>query len=169
MANNIMKTSISFEKNSTKAVTWLAGIALLVLGFPHAGYGVLGGDTFSVQADQLRMKASVKTTQAEAYTVQEMQGTSGTVVREYVSPAGKVFAVAWKGPFLPDLHQILGASFAPFTQAVQAQKWRRLGHGPVAVRQPGLVVLSGGHPRDYVGKAYLPDLMPQGVTAEEIR
>jgi hypothetical protein len=32
----------------------------------------------------------------------------GTSVRRYVSPAGKVVAVAWKGPVMPDLRQVLG-------------------------------------------------------------
>jgi hypothetical protein len=140
-----------------------------MFALPRSASAALGGDAVSAQADQVRLRAAVKTTQTGSYTVQEMQAPSGTVVREYVSPAGKVFAVAWRGPFLPDLHQILGASFDTFTHAVQAQKWRRPGHGPVAVRQPGLVVLSGGHPRNYFGKAYLPELLPQGVSAEEIR
>jgi hypothetical protein len=115
------------------------------------------------------MKATLKTTQTEAYTVHEIQAPSGTVVREYVSPAGKVFAVAWRGPFLPDLHQVLGASFAPFTQAVQAQKRQRTGHGPVLIQQEGLVVKSAGHARNFFGKAYLPELLPEGVSAGDIR
>lgn len=148
---------------------WLAGVALLLLAFPLAALAELGGDATSVLADQAHMKANLKTTQAEAYTVHEIQAPSGTVVREYVSAAGKVFGVAWKGPFLPDLHQILGASFTPFTEAVQAQKRQRTGHGPVLVQQDALVVKSAGHARNFFGKAYLPELLPQGVSAEEIR
>jgi hypothetical protein len=115
------------------------------------------------------MRASLKTTAAEKYTVHEIQSPSGTIVREYLSPAGKVFAVAWRGPFLPDLHQILGTSFQPFAQAAHAQKARRPGHGPVLVQQDGLVVKSSGHARNFFGKAYLPALLPQGVSAEDIR
>jgi len=144
-------------------------ITLALFAFPLAASAALGGDAPSVRADQARLRAALKTTQTGKYTLQELKAPSGTVVREYVSSAGKVFAVAWRGPFLPDLHQLLGASFQPFTQAAHAKRERRPGHGPVVVRQSGLVVLSAGHPRDYFGRAYLPDLLPQGFTAEEIQ
>ncbi len=144
-------------------------VALLLVGMSTTTFAALGGDANSIQADEVRLRAVAKTTQTDAYTIQQIQSPDGTVVKEYVSPEGKVFAVAWRGRFLPDLQQILGASFTPFTQAVQSMKNRRPGHGPVAVRQAGLVVLSAGHPRDYFGKAYLPDLVPQGVNAEELR
>jgi hypothetical protein len=164
-----MSISKFVEKNSAQSPMWLAGIALLFLSVPLTASAELGGDATSVVADQARMKATLKTTQSEAYTVHEIQSPSGTVVREYVSPAGKVFAVAWRGPFLPDLHQILGASFQPFTQAVQAQKRERPGRGPVVIQQEELVVKSAGHARNFFGKAYLPKMLPEGVREEEIR
>ena len=145
-----------------------AAMALALLALPLAMFASLGGDATSIQSDQVRLRAEAKATQKDSYTIQEIKSPSGTVVREYVAD-GKVFGVAWRGPFLPDLHQILGTSFVPFTQAVRLQKNRRPGHGPVAVRQSGLVVFSGGHQRDYFGTAYLPGLMPKGVSAEEIR
>ncbi|MGH9501781.1 MAG: DUF2844 domain-containing protein [Terriglobales bacterium] len=147
----------------------LASIALLGLALALNASAELGGDATSVLADQAHMKATLKSTKTEAYTVHEIQAPSGTVVREYVSPAGKVFGVAWRGRFLPDLHQILGASFAPFTEAVQAQRRQRAGRGPVLVQQKGLVVKSAGHARNYFGKAYLPELMPEGITPGDIR
>jgi Protein of unknown function (DUF2844) len=159
---------IPFEKQPARS-SRLFAITFLLVALPFTAVAELGGDATSVLADQAHMKATLKTTQTEAYTVHEIQAPSGTVVREYVSPAGKVFAVAWRGPFLPDLHQVLGASFAPFTQAIQAQKRQRTGHGPVLVQQEGLVVKSGGHARNFFGKAYLPGLLPQGVSAGDIR
>jgi hypothetical protein len=164
---NTMRISAPSRRKAVRSA-WLAGIAFL-LALPVATSAELGGDFTSVLADQAHMKATLKTTEAEAYTVHEIQAPSGTAVREYVSPAGKVFAVAWRGPFLPDLHQILGASFTTFTQNVQAQRTQRSGRGPVVVKQDALVVKSLGHARNYFGKAYLPELMPQGVKDEDIR
>jgi hypothetical protein len=163
---DMMRISVLSRKAARSA--WLAGIAFL-LALPIAASAELGGDFTSVLADQAHMKATLKTTPAAAFTVHEIQAPSGTVAREYVSPAGKVFAVAWRGPFLPDLHQILGASFTTFTQSVQAQKMQRSGHGPVLVKQDALVVKSLGHARNYFGKAYLPELMPDGVQDKDIR
>ena len=87
-------------------------------------------------------------------------------MREYVSPDGKVFAVAWHGPTSPDLKQLLGSHFEEFRQALRN---RGPGHGPIVLQLPGLVVQLGGHMRDFGGRAYLPDQLPSGVRAEDIR
>lgn len=111
------------------------------------------------------MQASLRTTQASAYTLHELKTPSGVNVREYVSPSGKVFAIAWHGPSRPDLKQLLGAHFDEFRQALQT---RGPGHGPVLIQLPGLTVQLGGHMRDFAGRAYLPGQIPAGVRAEEI-
>lgn len=89
-------------------------------------------------------------------------------MREYVSPTGKVFAVAWQGPWPPDLQQLLGPYFSKFQQAMQSQK-KRAGRSPVLVHQSNLVVEHGGLMRSFAGRAYLTDQIPSGVTLESIR
>ncbi len=116
------------------------------------------------------MRGVQKTTRTELYTVHEIKATNGTVVKEYASSAGKIFAVAWQGPFLPDFRQILGGYFERFSQGSQARNNNRPRiRGPILIQEPGLVVHSGGHMRAYFGRAYLPDQVPQGVNIEEIR
>ena len=127
----------------------------------------LGGDVASVQNDMVRMRASLKITHAEAYTVHEMQMSSGTAVREYVSPAGQVFGVAWQGPFLPDMKQILGIYFSRY-EHVGIAKPRRA-QGPLMIDTPELVLESSGHMQSYRGRAYVPTMVPQGVSLDAIR
>lgn len=103
--------------------------------------------------------------QANGYVVHELQSTKGIRVREYVSPQGKVFAVAWHGPWLPNLKQLLGEYYGQYQQAIAAQTQR---HGPVMVRTSGLVVQLGGHMRDFAGRAYLAEEIPAGVRLEDI-
>jgi hypothetical protein len=147
---------------------FLSGALLsLVIALP-AGAS-LGGDTASIEADQVHMQGTRKMTALQNYTVHEIQGAAGTVVREYVSSSGKVFAVTWHGPWPPDLHQLLGSYSDQYLQAVKARSGTRMGRGPLIVEQPGLVVHSGGHPRDFGGAAYVPENLPQGVRAEDIR
>ena len=67
---------------------------------------------------------------------------------------------------MPDLRQVLGAHFDEYVAAMAATRNRR---GPVLVQLPGLVVQSGGHMRGFVGKAYVPETLPPGVSAEDIR
>lgn len=130
----------------------------------------LGEDASSVQADQSHMQAGLRTTEAEAYTVHEIQAPTGIVVREFVSPtSGKVFAVAWQGPWPPDMRQILASYFAQYQQSAQTQANSHPGRRPLVINQPGLVVQSGGHMRSFAGRAYIPEMLPPGVSAEAIR
>ena len=100
------------------------------------------------------------------FSVHEIQTASGTKVREYVSPAGSVFAVAWEGPVIPDLRQALGSYFDRYIAALAD---KQAGHRQVEVRESDFVVQSRGHMRAFSGRAYLPLLMPQGVTVDDLR
>jgi hypothetical protein len=144
-------------------------IALLMLALPLPALAALGGDVSSVHEDQAQMKGTLKTTQAKAYAVHEIKDSAGTVVKEYVSPAGQVFAITWHGPFIPNMQQFLGTYYEQFAEAAKAQRERGPGHRPVSINQPGLVFQNGGHMRAYFGKAYVPTMLPQGVTADEIQ
>ena len=110
----------------------------------------------------------MRVTQATSYQVHEMQAP-GSTVREYVSPDGKVFGVAWQGSARPDLQQVLGSYYATVQQAVQKEKSQRAGRHPISIQQPGLVVQMGGHQRNFSGRAYIPNMVPSSVKAAEIR
>lgn len=142
---------------------------LVMLALPFPLLASLGGDVTSVQADQAKMQGTLRTISSDSYTVHEIQASSGVAVKEYVSPGGKVFAVTWQGPFHPDLRQLLGAYFAQYVEAVQAQQAHRRGHGPLLIQQTGLVVQMSGHMRSFSGKAYIPQMLPAGVYAVDIR
>jgi len=143
--------------------------ALGVAATAAPAWGSLGGDAASVQADQVHMRASRQTTVAEGYTVHEMHTPGGTVVKEFVSPDGKVFGVAWQGPWPPDMRQVLGSYFDQYVQAAQSRAGGRIRRGPVMIEQPGLVVHTGGHMRAFGGTAYIPEMLPSGVRAESIQ
>lgn len=147
----------------------LLGIAVLMFLLPLPALAALGGDVTSVHEDQAQMKGTLKTTQAAAYTVHEIKASAGTVVKEYVSPAGKVFAITWRGQFIPNMQQLLGTYYQQFADAATAQREAHAGHRPVSIQQPGLVVQNGGHMRSYFGRAYVPAMLPQGVTTDEIQ
>ena len=150
---------------SNRRALLLAGLALVTIGVTVPAAASLGGDEATVAADHAAIAGTMKVARVQRYAVHEIAAPSGTVVREFVSPAGKVFAVAWSGPTMPDLRQVLGPYFDTYVAAVAQRKAR----GPVRVELPGLVVQSSGHMRAFVGKAYLPDGMPAGVATEEIR
>lgn len=159
------------KRSAWNCLSWTISLfaALTVtLGFCSPALASLGGDVTSVEADGTQMKATAKIAPNSGYQVHEMKAPTGTVVKEYVSPAGRVFAVSWHGPFLPDMQQVLGAYFQQFSAALQAQQ-HQYGHHPLNIQGPGLVVQTGGHMRAYSGRAYIPSMLPQGVQADEIK
>jgi hypothetical protein len=154
---------------SIRSSVLVAGTALVILVAALPVWASLGGDASSVQTDQLHMQGTLQMTSRQSYTVHEIRAATGMVVREYASSAGTVFAVAWHGPWPPDLRQLLGSYFEQYVQAAKAQSAARMGRRPLMIEQPGLVVQSGGHPRAFSGKAYVPDMLPTGVRAEDIQ
>jgi len=143
----------------------LFAIAAAMLGSPSFAHAWLGGDVASVQADQQRMNADVASTSTRGYTTYEMQTPSGTRVKEFVSPSGRVFAVAWQGPALPDMRQLLGAFFTRYVTADNA-----LGAAAASrlIDEPGFVVQAGGHMRAFVGRAYIPESIPAEVSVADL-
>jgi hypothetical protein len=142
-----------------------SGLFLMVVMCSSALYAALGGDASSIAADQTHMKAQRRVSQVAGYTRHDMQDANGISVREYVSPQGKVFGVAWDGPSHPDLQQVLGDYYPQLMKNVP----RRRVHGPVTIQVPGFVLQSGGHQRALSGRAYIPEMVPSGVNVEEIK
>ncbi|HVS78409.1 MAG TPA: DUF2844 domain-containing protein [Steroidobacteraceae bacterium] len=146
------------------------GAILLGCGAMTPARAALGDTVASVQADQVRMKGQLRTRSEPGFTVKEITAATGTVVREYVSPSGVVFAVSWSGPAMPDLQQALGTYFTQFKAAVKAQRagHERSGHHHVQIRAPSLVLHAGGHMRQYFGLAYVPSLLPQNLSTSNL-
>jgi hypothetical protein len=130
------------------------------------GWAVLGGAAESVAIDQANLQANRKVVQRQDYTVHEISRSDGTMIREYVSPGGKVFGVSWSGPVIPDLSQLLGSYNTEFQNTLRAKRGRR---NAVAVRNSDLVVESSGHPRAFYGRAFLNSMLPGGVTQEMVK
>jgi hypothetical protein len=169
---------------------------MLTLGSSQA-FAVLGGNLASINTDMAAMGASggggaiAKTTTttttmnaasaspdvaggasspaAAPFSVHEINTAAGTVVREYTNASGQVFGIAWQGPTIPDLRQLLGDYFTPYTQQLSAERAAHPARGPARVDTDTLVVHSGGHMRAFSGQAYLPQLLPPGVTADQIQ
>ena len=135
----------------------VSSVALVALAAAPPVQASLGDNETTVETDRLAMGATRRTQLSPAFTTHELQVPSGTTVREYVSPAGTVFGVAWQGPSIPDLRQLLGSHFDEYIAAMETRRTRR---SPVQ---------SSGRMRAFSGRAYLPAALPPGVAPEEIR
>jgi hypothetical protein len=144
----------------------LVGVGVLTLAAVVPARATLGAIEASVLGDQTQINATLRTVYSQKYTMHELQVPSGATVREYVGPTGVVFAVAWQGPTMPDLRQLLGPQFDQYVAAMAARRNMR---GPVSIQLPGLVVQSSGRMRAFTGKAYVPEGLPQGVSADDVQ
>jgi hypothetical protein len=147
------------------SLSLMAGMILLCGGSARAA---LGGDAASVRADTEEMHGVVHSTWLQFYDVQEITTDSGMRVREFLNRNGIVFAVTWNGPAVPDLQRLLGTNFAAYTKTLRESN-RSGRQRSLQMASSELVVESGGHLRAYVGRAYLPALIPTGTPASDLR
>jgi hypothetical protein len=126
----------------------------------------LGQSAASVRTDRQALQAQQHTSAHDGYVVEHLEAVDGTVVREYVSPAGLVFGLAWQGPTVPDMTQLLGAYFPAYSEALYAAGPPR---GPWRVQTEALVVEMQGHLGAFAGRAYVPRLVPHPLTPEVIQ
>lgn len=146
--------------------TFCRVMLILVLGAAPA-WAVLGEPESSVNADAQTLRGQIHTEAHQAYQIHLITDPNGAVIREYVSPAGKVFGVSWQGPYIPNMQQLLGTYFIYLQRYAQAQTGRR--GGPLAIQNNYFVFLSGGHMLARRGHAYVPSLLPGNVPPEVVQ
>ena len=134
---------------------------------PRQAQATLGEGAASVTRDRNALSAAKKATTSQAnYTVQEV-ASAATTVREYLSLSGVVFAVAWNGMVHPDLTTLLG-SYAGEYRDAKRRSQRQHGQKRSRVEANRVIVETWGHMRNLRGRAYLPALLPEGVSINEI-
>ena len=144
----------------------LSGALLAVTQQAQAG---LGEPADSVATDRKTLSAVQRATTAyNGYTVHEF-ASDATTVREYVSPSGIVFGIAWEGLTYPDLTPLLGPYDGEYRQALKQETRTPGSRRYHAVRTDGVVVEKWGNLRDLRGRAYAPALIPPGVSVDEIK
>jgi hypothetical protein len=153
-----------------KLSTIMLGLGLtlyIFMVFAPSIRATLGEQADSVTVDQKILSADKPSTQScKGYRVQEVK-SDVVNIREYISPGGIVFAIAWNGMVHPDLMSLLG-SFAGDYEAAQRRVQPEPGRRHLQVRANQVVVEKWGHMRDLRGRAYVPALIPIGVTIDEV-
>ena len=155
-------------KRRRYALFFVFGLFLTFFATAQRIEATLGESVNTVQSDR-KVLSGVRgaTTAHNCYSVHEFESNS-TTVREYVSPEGIVFGLAWQGLVEPDLTQLLGNYAEEYRQAVRKAHHRR-GSRRSRVKTDQIVVEKWGHMRSLQGRAYVPDLIPPGVSVDEIR
>jgi hypothetical protein len=143
-------------------------LALAGAGAASPAWAGLGEPATSIAVDQSALSASRRLQEPRGTHRVERLVSDARTVREYVSPGGTVFAVCWEGVSHPDLTTVLGAYAAPVRRAIAEQ-----GAAPRSsarrIAASGAIVETWGHMRAVHGCAYVPALVPAGVTVDEIK
>jgi hypothetical protein len=157
---------LTFQSDGLKAGA-LCSVMLIAALSPAVALATLGEPEASVQNDVAQLQGRVKaTTPRDNFRVHELQMPSGTKLREFVSLDGNVFAVAWNGPFMPNLRQAFGRYFDSF---VAGARLNHSDHKHLQIVQPDLVVQTQGHMRAFYGRAYLPLALPSGFNLGDLQ
>ena len=153
-------------KNRVALEMAVAVSLIMTIDLPRA-WAVLGEPVSSVEMDRVAIAGQLSMNSRQLYTIHEIT-TSELVVTEYAS-RDTVFAVAWKGRRPPNLVSLLGSYFLEYQEAAAAAaaNGSRL-RGMTRIQGSHVVVETGGHPGDIRGRAYIPSLIPSGVTKEII-
>jgi len=146
--------------------TFLGMIVIFLLAAAPV-WASLGEYESSVSIDQQYLKGEVREQKQVGFRVHQITAPNGTTVREYVSPKGLVFGVAWTGQFAPNMQQLLGSYFGDLDQVARATTHRR--GGPLVIHTDRLVFVSAGHMRYFHGHAFVPSLVPENVSTEVVR
>src|SRR5258708_20231177 len=98
-----------------------ASVWLLAAACAHGmALAALGEDSSTVERDVMQLRAQRSVNSAGAYSVHELHLSGGTQVREYLTASSRVFAIAWPGPSIPDLQQLLPSYYPPYRPAAHA-------------------------------------------------
>jgi hypothetical protein len=165
----LLMKDASIMKRKLCTLFYYIGLSTAALAMAEQAQAGLGESADSVASDREALSAVQRATTAHnGYTVHEF-ASDATVVREYVSPSGIVFGIAWNGLTYPDLAPLLG-SYASEYQAALRQTPRRPGlRRYQAVKTDRIVVQKWGNTRNRQGRAYAPALIPRGVSIDEIK
>lgn len=159
---------------------YVAGLLLIAVVFQSTFFcssscATLGGTSATIEADR-KVAAGMRLQGIEhkLYTTHEVRG-QGFSFKEYVSPQGIVFGMTWTGKVPLQLNDIFGSYLADYQQAAEnagkqkkIAKYRvRVAH--VFIRGSKVILERFGQGAHAHSRAIVPELMPEGVKANEIQ
>jgi len=144
-------------------------VLLAVLGWNPATYAALGGDRSTLAADRDSVQGELQSTPTGPYVMHQITASSGTLIHEYETPAGKIFAVSWRGPMPPNLQQLFGTYYDQYQAAAAVSAQAHPGmHRQISISESDFVMQALGRMRSVHGKAYVPSLVPAGVSVANL-
>lgn len=151
---------------TTVAFLATTGLSLLVW-MERPVFAVLGEPATTVEQDRQRLNATVRKQSRAGYTVHVLEAHGGSI-REYASPAGLIYGLAWNHQTgLLDLEQLFGPYYAEYRQALSHQPPPRRRARRITTEH--LVVERGGRMGAVWGRVWVLPLLPPGLSEAHIQ
>jgi hypothetical protein len=140
-------------------------LLMLMMGsFP--AWAALGENVSSVDSDAQALGAQHVMVAKVGYNMHQITLRDGSVIKEFVSPAGTVFGVSWKSHSMPNLPQLLGSYL---TNLQLGQRTRVIPRRGVTIQGNDFVFTNFGLTGSFHGRAWVPSLVPANLTMEVVQ
>jgi hypothetical protein len=146
-----------------RAASGAAALVLAFLGGTTPAEATLGGDGASVIANEQNLAAESRVERAPSGERHDLTLPSGLLIRELVSPSGVVYAIAWRGPRMPNLRELLGLYFAQLSTHTSRGSRNRL-----ILSGDDFEIRAQGHQHSFAGRAWVPSRVPSGVDLDRV-
>jgi hypothetical protein len=135
----------------------------------HPAWAALGEPATDVPAEAAKLGAAHRLAFG-ATSVQHLQWSDGSQVRQYAGSDGRVYAVSWASRGKPQLPVLLGSHYDRFAAAARQDLQQRPGVRHSGIWRDGdLVVEQTANADAFVGRAYLSSKLPSGQRPDAIR
>ena len=148
--------------NTKKHHIQIVAILFLVGLVPSVCQAELGSNIASVMAEKTEFNSQLTTSNQYGVTVYIQTLSSGTVIQEYASADGVIFALSWSGRELPNLQVILGNYFKDYLTGIKQSR------GAFSINTESIAIQSAGMMGAFQGFAFLPKQAPVGFTIKNL-
>ncbi|NTY38475.1 MULTISPECIES: DUF2844 domain-containing protein [Burkholderia cepacia complex] len=157
-------------RNRASTRTALFALTLIFSNLSRAALGGAPVNYGGAGQDESRSAAgsAIAESGAMRYTIRRNKVKDRVEIHQYVDASGQVFAVAWSGKTKPDLDELLGHS--AFSTMVAGQSTsRQINRHSLEQRSNDLVIQSQSHGHLFRGRAWIPTMLPAGVSSEVVQ
>ena len=167
-ASRIKESGVSHMKSNSQISYWM-GIVLLMLTLSLPALAALGGDVSSVQEDQAQMKGTLKTTEADAYTVHEITAPGNTVVRNTFPRRAKSLPSLGTDSLSPTCSSFWGRTSISMHRPPKSKERATRAATRSTSNSPAWLSRTAGICARIMGRAYVPDMVPHGVNVDALQ
>jgi len=153
-------------RNRLKRAITCVLIGVLSCGLLFSSRSSVSAKTAADDGRRTRTESQTCDGNRSGYTVRDVH-YGRALMREFIAPTGVVFALDWKGMPEPDVKNLLGSSTDDERLEDLLPILRRR-NSTTRISERDIIWEKSGTSRNLYGRAYVPYLVPSGVTIGDV-